>query len=303
MRSRRGCGLVALIALFLIVGCLVFVAFGVALVLTGEISVYAPRLTGFQPHPNFAFQPSTPITLTFDQPMDAASVETAFAIDPEVPGSYLWNETSTKVTFLPAEAGFQPGTTYTARLKAGAEADTLRLTTSRSVEWSFSLPPLLDTMEPPPGVEDVASRPSLRATFNYRLDCPATLQAFSITPEVVGITGCKDYTFAFTPTVSLEADTAYVANLENVYLEGDPWPRAGVRWEFRTGLSRLELELASSLVPGFIARLEPGKQTVTYLAWAVTAGGFTALPAEVSPMCGPEVWSRSDSVRCQIEMR
>jgi hypothetical protein len=303
MRSRRGCGIVVLSALFLIVGCLIYVAFGVALVLTGEISIYAPRLTGFQPHPNFAFQPSTAITLTFDQPMDAASVETVFAIEPEVPGIYLWNETSTQLTFLPTEAGFQPGTTYTARLEAGAKAGTLPLTTSRSVEWSFSLPPLLDTMEPPPGAEGLGSRPSIRATFNYSLDCRATSQAFSVTPEVVGITGCKDYTFAFTPTVSLEPDTAYVANLENVYLEGDPWPRAGVRWEFRTGLSRLELHLASSLAPGFIARLEPGKQTATYLSRAVTAGDFTALPAEVYPMYEPEVWSRSDSVRCQIEMR
>jgi len=89
-------------------------------------------------------------------------------------------------------------------------------------------------MEPPPGAEDLGAHASLRATFNYLLDCRATFQAFSITPEVAGIMGCRDDTFTFTPTVSLEADTAYVASLENVYLEGDPWPRAGVHWEFRT---------------------------------------------------------------------
>ena len=53
----------------------------------------------------------------------------------------------------------------------------------------------------------------------------------------------------------------------------------------------------------FIARLEPGRRTVTYLTRAIAAGSFTALPTEVYPMYEPEVWGRSGSVRCQIEMR
>jgi uncharacterized protein YfaS (alpha-2-macroglobulin family) len=234
MRSRQGCGLVVLSALFLIVACLIFLAFAAALVFTGEVPIYAPRLTNVQPHPNFAFQPTTSITLTFDQPMDAASVEAAFALEPAVPGSYHWNEGSTRVTFVPDEAGYLPGTSYTARLEAGAKAATLPRTTTRSVEWGFSLPPLLDTMEPVPGQEGLGSRVFLRATFGYPLDCRATFQTFSITPDAAGILGCKGYTFTFSPTVSFEADTAYVASLENVYLEGDSWPRPGVRWEFRT---------------------------------------------------------------------
>ncbi len=53
----------------------------------------------------------------------------------------------------------------------------------------------------------------------------------------------------------------------------------------------------------FITHLEPGRQTLTYLVRAITGGSFTALPTQVYPMYEPEVWSRSDSIRCQIGVR
>lgn len=234
MRTRGGCGLIAMGALFVIVACLVFVALAAALVLTGEVPIYAPRLTGLEPDPNYAFRPMTPITLTFDQPMDPASLESAFSLEPPVPGTFHWNEDSTQVTFVPDAAGYEPGTTYTVRLAAGAKAGTLPQTTARSKERSFYLPPLLDTVDPPLGEEGLGPRPQLRAVFHYPLDCAATFQTFSIVPDAVGVLACQDHSLTFTATSPLAAGTAYVARLENVYLEGDPSPRPGVRWEFRT---------------------------------------------------------------------
>ena len=72
---RNGCGTAALGCLFVLVAILVFAALAGALVYTGEIPLYAPRLTGFAPDPNYDFLPTTPITLTFDQPMNPSSVE------------------------------------------------------------------------------------------------------------------------------------------------------------------------------------------------------------------------------------
>jgi uncharacterized protein YfaS (alpha-2-macroglobulin family) len=217
-----------------VVGCLIFIVLAAALVLTGEVRIYAPRLTGLQPDPNFAFQPTTPITLTFDQPMDRDSVESSLVLEPAVSGTLHWNEASSQVVFTPSEAGYEPGTAQIIRLEAGAKAGTLPRTTESSVEWSVILPPLLDELAPPPGAEDLEPYPLLRASFNYPLDCEATSRTFSITPDADGIVECEGNALTYSPTSSLDAETGYVAHLEEVYLEGDSWPRQGVRWEFHT---------------------------------------------------------------------
>ena len=234
MSRRGGCGLLAFGALFALVGCLVFAALAAALVLTGEIPLYPPRVTGLQPDPNFAFQPTTPFTLTFDQPMNRASVESSLVLEPDVTGSFRWNETSTAVTFVPAEGGYEPGTTQTIRLEAGARAGTLPLATKSSFEWSFVLPPLLAEVAPSIGAADLDSYPVLSAAFGYPLNCQATSATFAIVPAADGTFACEGQTFAFQPTSPLRAGTTYAAVLHSVYLDGDAWARPGVRWELST---------------------------------------------------------------------
>jgi uncharacterized protein YfaS (alpha-2-macroglobulin family) len=53
----------------------------------------------------------------------------------------------------------------------------------------------------------------------------------------------------------------------------------------------------------FIAHLEPGERTLSYLARAITAGEFVALPTEVHAMYEPEIWSRSDSMHVRVKVR
>lgn len=272
MRTGRGCGLAALGALWLVIGGLVLSALAVGLVLTGEVSLSAPRLTGLQPELDDAFRPMTPITLTFDRPMDRASVEAAFRLEPAVPGTFRWNSERTEVAFIPEGAGYEPGTAYHAQLSSGAKAQTLPLTTRRPVEWSFSLPPLLNHHDPPPGAVDMGPRPRLRADFHYALDCAATLRTFSITPDALGLLTCKDQTLTFAPAESLHADTTYVASLENVYLAGDPWPRPGVYWEFRTA-PPLDFEEGGPREAGL-----PGDLWSTF---KVLSFSFTTAPAEI----------------------
>jgi hypothetical protein len=234
MSARQGCGQVILAVLFMIVACLVFAAFAGAMVRTGEIPLYGPRLTGVEPDLNAPFIPTTPITFSFDQPMNTASVKDSLWLRPPAPGDLLWNHDRTQVSFVPNQAGWEPGTTYTVRLEAGAKAGTIPRPTTRSMEWVFSLPPLLDGLTPPVGEEDQGAWPLLQATFNYSLDCDATLATFSIRPDAVGEFECAGQSLIFSPTLPLEPGTTYIAKVESTYLAHDPWPRAGLRWEFQT---------------------------------------------------------------------
>ncbi len=58
------------------------------------------------------------ITLTFDQPMNAGVVESFFALDPFVPGTFVWDSPS-RLNYLPSSP-LAPNTRYTVRLGASA---------------------------------------------------------------------------------------------------------------------------------------------------------------------------------------
>ncbi|MFN2224697.1 MAG: Ig-like domain-containing protein, partial [Anaerolineae bacterium] len=234
MRRRGCCGPLLLILLFVLVVFLVFASLAAALVLRGEVPIYAPRLTGLEPHLSEPFLPTTPISLTFDQPMDAASVQAAFLLQPPVEGSFQWSADHTQVTFVPAGAGWEPGTTYSARLEAGAEAAMFSRVTARPVAWSFSLPPLLRSVSPAPDAGDVGAMPLLQAEFQYDLDCDLTLRTFVVEPDVTGELSCEGRTVAFSPTLPLEPGTAYAARVAHVFLESDPNLRPGVEWQLQT---------------------------------------------------------------------
>jgi hypothetical protein len=255
MSPRRGCGgTLALAALFLLVACLVFGGLAAGLFLVGELPAFAPRLTGLEPEPSFAFRPTTPITLTFDQPMVPGSVEASFALAPAVGGRFAWNDEQTQVVFTPSGAGFVPGTRYRARLSGGARAAILPRTTRNAVEWGFSLPPLLATAGPASGTAGLGPRPVLSAHFNYALDCDATSQSFVIAPQVPGVVDCGEGVWSFTPAVELEADRGYSASLPHVFLEDDPTPRPGPSWQFRTAPPLLVIDVspaAGQLVSDF----------------------------------------------------
>jgi hypothetical protein len=234
MSTRDGWGRVALGCLFVLVAVLVCAALAGALFLTGEAPLYAPRLIGFQPDPNYAFRPTTAITLTFDQPMEPASVEDSFAMVPAVPGKVHWNERRTQFTFVPDAPGFEPGRTYLARLAPGITAGTLPRTTEQGVEWGFSLPPLLESSNLLAGQMDLAALPQLEATLNYAPNCELTVQTFTITPKIAGDVECHDRTLAFNPSQPLAPGTTYAASFAHVFLADDPSPRPGVDWQFTT---------------------------------------------------------------------
>src|SRR5262249_39405382 len=60
----------------------------------------APRVIDHPPVQGDELAPTGAITVYFDGPMDQASVQSAFAVQPAVPGSFSWPDPST-LTFKP----------------------------------------------------------------------------------------------------------------------------------------------------------------------------------------------------------
>lgn len=81
---------------------------------------WAPQLIASDPLPGQQVGPETPITVRFDQPMDQASVEAAFSLEPSVAGELSWPEPDTAV-FTPAEP-LELGQTYNVRIADTAGA-------------------------------------------------------------------------------------------------------------------------------------------------------------------------------------
>ncbi|MGC9335970.1 MAG: Ig-like domain-containing protein, partial [Anaerolineae bacterium] len=304
MRRRRGCSLLVLGILFAFVACLVFAALAAVLVTRGEIPLYAPRVTGLQPLLGAAYLPTTPIIITFDQPMDMASVEAAFSVEPPIQGTFSWSEDSTQLTFLPDGSGYEPGSHYSVHLDAGALAATLPRRTARALQWGFALPTLVDTVRPEPGATDLGAWSLLEVDLNYTVECTPTLRTFSIKPEAVGLLGCRASNLVFTPTVSLDPGVEYVAGLAHVFLKGDATPRPGVQWEFSTApplsvvdwepvSTRFLVDLTSpvriqfsrpvdpaSVLSRFSLQTAEGQQVAGQSAWESGGSTFVFQPAE-----------------------
>jgi len=88
-----------------------------------EIRPLDPVVTSISPaHDAEAISPAAPIVVHFSQPMDADSVERAFATEPPVKGAFSWTATGTGMTFRPENPGFQPHKMVTVRIGDTARA-------------------------------------------------------------------------------------------------------------------------------------------------------------------------------------
>src|SRR5258708_37178044 len=86
------------IVLFGLLGAL---AFSSVRVVQGQSSVSAaPRVIASTPAQREVVNTSAAIQIIFDQPMDQASVESAFATTPKIDGKFAWKDDST-ITFTP----------------------------------------------------------------------------------------------------------------------------------------------------------------------------------------------------------
>lgn len=68
-----------------------------------------------------SLNPSMPISIEFSHPMADQTVVSAFSIEPEVEGSFSWNENGNELTFTPSTK-FDPTTEYSVKITTSAKS-------------------------------------------------------------------------------------------------------------------------------------------------------------------------------------
>jgi hypothetical protein len=163
-----------------------------------------------------------PVEIVFDQPMDRASVERAFAIEPgaSVDGEFTWPDDTT-VQFKLNE-GFERGQRYKVRLVGSAEsAEGLAL--GRDFELRFSAAGFLEIANVQPGDEAMEILPdtTVTVTFNRPVvplnaieQAGASPDPLTFTPAVAGQGRWLNTSiYQFTPDEGFKAATPYTARI------------------------------------------------------------------------------------------
>ncbi|MEP0762358.1 MAG: Ig-like domain-containing protein, partial [Chloroflexota bacterium] len=79
-----------------------------------------PQVIAVQPYPGEEVLADQPVTLVFDQAMDAASVEAAWQMEPTAPLEFTWADARTLRAIL--AGGWQRATRYAVTLGTGARS-------------------------------------------------------------------------------------------------------------------------------------------------------------------------------------
>jgi len=204
------------------------------------------------------------VAIDFDEPMDAPSVEAAFATAPPVGGAFSWDANATQLRFDPGLLlGY--GTTYTVVLGGAArdangalldgDADgtggdpfAFSFTTEPDVE-----PPRVLAVAPPPGATGVSVSALIEIRFSEPMDRGSIADAFSFSDgtatwgasaglllwsgaafadDTLTFNASENFPFNATIAVSLNASLARDPGNENGTAEGSPEDDA--LWTFRT---------------------------------------------------------------------
>lgn len=124
-RSTRGPALLLLTALAVVAG----------LVLAAVLA--RPQITELRPSPGAAnLSPRARLQITFNQPMNPASVEAAFGVEPALPGALAWDAEGTTLTFTP-ERSWPLLSEVRASLAGGQSR--LGLPLFERTEWTFTV--------------------------------------------------------------------------------------------------------------------------------------------------------------------
>jgi uncharacterized protein YfaS (alpha-2-macroglobulin family) len=112
-------------------------------------------------------QPVTsPVVLTFNEPMDRASVESAFQVSPAVQGSLRWDDDKT-VRFVPSGEGFARDANYEVKVSASAKAQN-GLALQMPISFRFKAVGFLEVSQvlPQKDAQDVAPDAVITVMFN-----------------------------------------------------------------------------------------------------------------------------------------
>ncbi len=201
-----------------------------------------PHVIAVSPYPGEEVPLDQAVTVTFDQPMDRASVESAWQIEPAASGTFTWQDDRT-VAFLP-DGGWQRATRYTVTLETGAAAangTTLEAPRDFAVQAIGTLN--VTTVIPAPDTTGVTADATITVAFNRPVvplvatgeldDLPQPLE---IEPDIAGRGEWLNTSiYQFTPEKALAGGTTYTVRVKAGLADAlgatldEPY-----RWTFKT---------------------------------------------------------------------
>ncbi len=181
-----------------------------------------PLLVGTTPAPGEEQPLEAPVEIVFDQPMDQASVERAFAIEPgaSVDGAFTWVDDRTVQFKL--KDGFERGQRYKVRVVSSAESIE-GLTLGRDFELRFSAVGFLEVANVQPAGEAMEILPdtAVTVTFNRPVVPLGAIEAAGALPDPLTFTPAvagdgewlNTSIYQFTPAEGFEPATEYTARV------------------------------------------------------------------------------------------
>lgn len=190
-------------------------------VVTSQSDLPVPRLIDFLPNDQTPIELDAPLLLTFNLPMNQASVENALTIEPEIAGEYIWQDART-VLFMPTN-GWQRGTSYDVTISESASSTGGRASEEPFI-FDFETTGALHilSVSPEDDARDVVARNQrISVTFDRPVvpvvsssEIPDLLNPLIIEPAVEGVgEWINSSIFTFTPNEVLQGSTPYTITI------------------------------------------------------------------------------------------
>jgi hypothetical protein len=158
--------------------------------------------------------PSTPVQFTLAGPVDTSTIQSAFTISPNAPGSFsYYSYNPTYLTFTPTNS-YTFNTKYTVTLSTALKAsDGTPLFAPYTLTFT-TMPFEVTYAYPSDGSTNVQPSQSIAIAFSGAMDTSSIRSAFSISPSVAGYFSYSGSTeFMFTPTNAFAMGTTYTVTL------------------------------------------------------------------------------------------
>jgi alpha-2-macroglobulin len=206
-----------------------------------------PVLVETQPESSGDLSAQGPITLTFNQPMEHASVEGAVQGQPALSGHFEWTNDTT-VKFIP-DKPFSPGSDQSLTVSTNARAAN-GLQMVEAVTLAFKVPGYLKLLDrlPKPDTVDTDPGSAVVASFSapvVELSAEITNQAaaFTLDPPASGRgVWLNTSTYIFYPDPPLQGGTAYKVTPNSALVDTNGSPLAADQvqpWSFSTANPKL----------------------------------------------------------------
>ncbi len=169
-------------------------------------------VSSFTPNGN-AVNPSDPLSITFDQPMDTESLTDRIAISPSVSLTTRWDRDTN--TLRLSHDDFQKNTEYTVTLLKGIRTERGG-TLEENSPFSFHTAGPLTVTGTKPGNSDRNVQADTPLTVTFDQDVPESVtDHIRIEPETEGSYTVSGKTVVFKPKETLKSDTEYSVTIDS----------------------------------------------------------------------------------------